>query len=59
MIYTILVLVILGLCLYLIETYIPMSPPIKLVIRIVVVIFCVLWILKVFGIADVPMPRAR
>jgi len=44
------VLVILGVALYLIETYIPMSPPIKLVIRVVVVLFLVVWLLQVLGI---------
>ena len=50
-------LVVLGLCLYLVETYIPMSPPIKMIIRIVVVIFLVLWLLRIFGISDVAIPR--
>jgi hypothetical protein len=58
LIYIILVLVILGVCLYLIETYIPMSPPIKLVIRIVVVLFLVIWLLQVLGITG-PTLRVR
>lgn len=41
-------LIILGLCLYLVETYIPLSPPIKLVIRVVVVLALVLWLLRTF-----------
>jgi len=57
MIGLILTLVVLGLCLYLVETYIPMSPPIKMIIRIVVVIFLVLWLLRIFGISDVAIPR--
>jgi hypothetical protein len=59
MISLILTLVVLGLCLYLVETYIPMSPPIQLVIRIIVVIFCVLLLLRAFGIVDVPVPSVR
>jgi hypothetical protein len=59
MIGLILLLVVLGLGLYLIETYIPMSPPIKLIIRIVVVIFCVLILLRAFGISDVAVPSVR
>ncbi len=55
----ILILVIIGVCLYLIETYIPMSPPIKLVIRIVVVIVLVLWLLQIFGIVGPTVPRIR
>jgi hypothetical protein len=44
------VLVILGLALYLVETYVPMSPPIKVVLRVVVVLLLVLWLLQAFGI---------
>ena len=54
----VLVLVIIGVALYLIETYVPMSPPIKLVIRVVVVIALVLWLLQVFGV-DLVVPRVR
>jgi len=55
----IIVLVIVGLCLYLVETYIPLSPPIKIVIRVVVVLVLVLWLLRVFGITDIPPLRLR
>jgi len=44
------VLVILGVALYLIETYIPMSPPIKTILRVVVVLFIVIWLLRFLGI---------
>ena len=40
------VLVILGLAVYLIETYVPMAPPFKLVLRVVVVLVLVLWLLS-------------
>jgi len=59
MIQSLLVLVIVGVCLYLIENYVPMSPPIKTVIRIIVVICLVLFLLRVFGVMDVPVPRLR
>ena len=42
------VLVIVGVCLYLVETYIPLSPPIKTLIRVVVVLVIVLWLLRLF-----------
>jgi hypothetical protein len=51
-------LVIVGVCLYLIETYIPMAAPIKLVLRVVVVLVLVLWLLQAFGINPM-MPRVR
>lgn len=54
-----LVLVIVGVCLYLIETYVPMSPPIKTVIRVLVVLFIVLWLLQTFGIVGPTIGRIR
>ena len=53
------VLVVIGLCLYLVETYIPMDPVIKTVIRVVVVLLVVVWLLRVFGITDLPNLRLR
>jgi hypothetical protein len=52
-------LVIVGVCLYLIENYVPMDATIKTVIRVVVVLCVVLYLLSAFGIVDVPLPRAR
>jgi len=49
------VLVVLGLCLYLVETYIPLSPPIQVVLRVVVVLFLCLYLLRLFGIVDIPL----
>jgi len=54
----VLVLIIVGVCLYLVETYIPLSPPIRVVIRVVVVIVLVLWLLQTF-IGDIPLPKFR
>jgi len=50
LIYLIVVLVIVGLVLYLIENYVPMSPPIKTILRVVVVLVLILWLLQQFGI---------
>jgi len=55
MIMVIIVLVVLGFCLYLLETYVPMSPPITMLIRAVVVLFLVLWILSVLGVVNIPL----
>jgi hypothetical protein len=44
------VLVIVGVALYLIETYVPMAPPFKTVLRVVVVLALVLYLLQAFGI---------
>jgi len=46
---TLVTLVIAGLVLYLVETYIPMSPPIKTILRVVVVIVLIVWLLRAFG----------
>jgi hypothetical protein len=59
MIQVIVVLVVIGLCLYLVQTYVPMAAPIKTVLTVVVVLFLCLWLLSVFGVLDVPVPRVR
>jgi hypothetical protein len=53
----VIVLVILGLALWLIESYVPLSPPFKVVIRVVVVLFIVLWLLTQLGIWHGPVFR--
>ena len=58
MIELLLVLVIVGVVLYLIGT-IPMDPVIVVVIRVVVVVMVCLWLLRAFGVMDVPVPRLR
>jgi len=55
MIQMIVILVVLGFCLYLVETYIPMSPPVQMLIRAVVILFSVLYILSMFGIVNLPV----
>jgi len=42
----VIVLVILGLAVYLIETYVPMPQPFRLVIRVVIVIGLLLWLAR-------------
>jgi len=44
------VFVIVGLCLWLVETYVPMAQPFKVVLRVVVVLILVLWLLRSFGL---------
>lgn len=43
-------LVIVGLVLWLINSYIPMASSIKSILNIVVIIAVIIWLLKVFGI---------
>ncbi len=52
-------LALIGLVLYLIETYIPMDPIFKVVIRVVVVIAVIVYLAQLFGVADLPFPRGR
>lgn len=51
-------LAIVGVLLYVIETYIPMSPAIKTLIRVVVILVIVLWLLRLF-VGDIPIGRVR
>ncbi len=50
-------LAILGLCLYLLKTYVPMDPAISTLITVVVVLCCIAWLLGAFGVVDMPLPR--
>lgn len=59
MIGLILTLVILGVVLWLIETRIPMDETVKVLIRVVVVIAACLWLLRLLGVGDLPLPRFR
>jgi hypothetical protein len=44
------VLIIVGVCLYLVQTYLPIAQPIKMIINVVIVLFLILWLLNVFGL---------
>ena len=46
----IIVLIVVGVLLWLINTYIPMQRSIKSILNAVVIIVVVLWLLKVFGL---------
>lgn len=59
MIGLVVVLIIIGVLLWLVETKIPMDDGIKVIIRVVVLILVVLYLLRVFGVLDVPVPRIR
>jgi hypothetical protein len=58
MIGLLLLIVLIGVGLYVVETYVPMAPPLKSLLRAAVVIIVLLYIWAViFGRADVPVPR--
>jgi hypothetical protein len=47
-----LVLVVVGVVLWLINSYIPMDGKIKSILNVVVVIIVILWLLRAFGVLD-------
>ena len=49
-IHVVIVLVVVGVILWLVNTYLPMDAKIKSILNIVIVIAVVLWLLRAFGI---------
>lgn len=46
------IIIVIGVLLWLVNTFIPMAAPIKNILNAVVVIVLVLWLLGVFGLLD-------
>ena len=46
------VLVVAGLILWLVNTYIPIDRKIKSILNIVIVIVVIIWLLRIFGVLD-------
>ena len=57
MIGLVLTLALVGLIVWAITTYIPMPPMFKTVIYVIVAICLILYLMQVFGIGDLPVPR--
>lgn len=57
MISLVITVVILGFALYMVETYVPMSPPLKMLLRFIVVLFVILILLQTFGVIRIPVAR--
>ena len=55
----IVVLVVLGLILWIVETFIPLDATIKKLIQVVVLIACLLIVLQAFGIVGSHTPAGR
>lgn len=54
------VIVVVGVLLWAVESFLPMSAPIKRLLQIVVVLVLILWLLQVFGLlggADIRIGR--
>ncbi len=54
----VIVLIVVGVLLWLANTYIPMDTKVKSILNAVVIIAVVLWLLSVFGLLD-PLYRIR
>jgi hypothetical protein len=54
----VIVLIVVGVLLWLVNTYIPMAGSIKQILNIVVVIAVILWLLNIFGVLH-GLPRVR
>lgn len=57
MIELILTLALVGFIVWLIITYIPMPQPFKTIIIVIVAVFLILYVMRVLGIGDIPLPR--
>jgi len=62
MISVVVTLIVVGVLLWLVNTYIPMDAKIKKILNVVVVICVVVWLLYAFGIVggrsgDIPVPQ--
>jgi hypothetical protein len=55
----IVILAVIGLCLHLVITYIPMPAPFRTIIIAVVVIVCLIWLLQLIGLTGPMIPRIR
>jgi len=54
-------IIVVGVLLWLVNTYIPMDPTIKKIFNIVVVVAVILWVLQGFGLLGAlpPLPKIR
>lgn len=48
-----------GLVVYLIERFIPMAEPFKILIRVIAAIVVILWLLEAFAVPLPSLPRLR
>lgn len=55
----VIVLVVVGLLLWAIQTFIPMDAKVKLLLQVVVVVVLLLWVLQAFGLLGGPVIRLR
>jgi len=51
--------VVVGVALYLINNYVPVAVPIETIVNVVFVLAVCVWLLRVTGIANIPMSFGR
>jgi hypothetical protein len=56
MVSLLIILIVIGVLLYVVENFIPMSPPFKIIIRLVALLIVVIYLLRLAGI-DVAVPK--
>ena len=62
MISLVVTLLVIGVLLWLFDTYVPLESTIKRIIQIVVIICVIVYVLRAFGVlgaADIPVPQLR
>jgi hypothetical protein len=59
MISLLVVIIIVGVIVWFVNTYVPMPPAFKTLVYIVAGIFVLLYVLSAFGLIDAGMPRLR
>ena len=52
----VIILILIGVGLWLINTYVPMAAPIKTILNVVVIIVVILWVLQLFGFSHITIP---
>ncbi len=55
----ILILAVVGFLTYLLITYVPMPPAFRTAIIVIVVIALILYLVQLFGLTQIPVPRVR
>jgi len=53
----IVLLTVVGVILWLVNTYVPMAPPFKTIINVIVILVLCLWLLSAFGITSMRVGR--
>jgi len=59
MIELLILLAVFGFLVWLLVNYVPMVEPVKRAIIVIAVVVMVLYVLRVLGVGDVPVPRLR